>query len=252
MRVIILAAGYGTRLYPLTRNTPKPLIKIHGKPIINFLLDKITLIGEKFPIKEVCVVTNDKFYTNFLAWKKTCSVKVEILNDGSTSPDDRLGALRDIKFAMGDKKDDWLVLGGDNLFEDNLKDFVKFAKTKKDFPVMGLYDVKSKKVASRYGVVEVNRQKQIIRMEEKPKNPFSTLAASCVYYFPKNSHAWLDKFLSDGERKDASGRYIAWLIDKTKVYGYQLKGRWVDIGHIDTLKEAERDFKPAIMKNPKP
>lgn len=243
MKVVILAAGYGTRLYPLTENTPKPLIEIHGKPIINYLIEKIKSLEVDFSIKKISVVSNDKFYKNFLAWKETYKLDVEILNDGSRSQD-RLGAIKDIKFAMDSSASDWLVLGGDNLFEDNLKGFMDFAKSKKTYPLVGLYDLKSKDTASRYGVVGIDQDSQIVKMEEKPTQPFSSLVASCIYFFPKTTLKWLEEYLSLGHSKDASGQYIKWIIEKTKVYGYVFDGRWVDIGHIDTLREAERDFKP--------
>lgn len=243
MRIIILAAGYGTRLYPLTYRVAKPLIPINGKPIINFLLDKIDGLSKDFPIKEIIIVANNKFYKKFLKWKKKYRLKVSVFNDGSNSPDDRRGAVRDIKFAMGKKKGDWLILGGDNLFENNLKGFLNFSLSKNCAPCIGLFDVKSKKEASRFGIVKLNKESRVIDFQEKPKKPASTLAATCIYYFPQPSLRFLNAFISKSEWVDASGKYIGWLAKNTKVYGHKLKGRWLDIGHFDSLKLAKKSFK---------
>ncbi|MBP7088684.1 MAG: nucleotidyltransferase family protein [Candidatus Omnitrophica bacterium] len=243
MRVAILAAGYGTRLYPLTLQIAKPLVKINNKPIINFLIEKIEILKKKTRIEEIRIVVNSKFYKDFLSWKKEYGIKAKILNDGSTSPQDMLGAVRDIKFAIGNSKSDWLIIGGDNLFEDDLIEFVKLAKDKKSHSIIGLYDVKDKKTASRFGIVALNENMQVVRLQEKPDNPSSTLAATCIYFFPKESLNFLETMLKENNQVDAAGRYIAWLSEKTKVFGYTLQGKWIDIGHFDSLEEAKKYFK---------
>jgi glucose-1-phosphate thymidylyltransferase len=239
MRVLILAAGYGTRLYPLTLDLPKPLVPIGDKPLVNFLIEKIDNLKDKFPVEEIVIVSNNKFYESFLKWKEKYKVNISILDDGSNTPSDRLGAVKDIRFAIADKKDDWLILGGDNLFEDELGDFVNFA-LKKAYPCVGLHDVKDKKNASRYGIVKVDAKNRITELVEKPKNPFSTLAATCIYYFCADSLKFLDIFLEKEHNPDASGKYISWLVTQTKVYGFQFKGSWIDIGHHDALSQAEK------------
>lgn len=242
MRITILAAGYGTRLYPLTLKVAKPLVLINNKPIINFLFDKLKGLDKYFPLGEVTVVANNKFYKSFLVWKKKYRISAKIINDGSNSPEDRLGAIKDMKLALGRKKTDWLILGGDNLFEDDLINFVKFARKNSPYPSIGFYDVKSKKVATRFGVVKLNNRRQIVRFQEKPRNPISTLAASCIYYFPKHSLGVLNEFIKNNKNVDASGKYIEWLAKESKVFGYTLKGDWIDIGHFDSLKEAKEKF----------
>ncbi|MBU1121318.1 MAG: nucleotidyltransferase family protein [Candidatus Omnitrophota bacterium] len=242
MRIIILAAGYGTRLYPLTLDLPKPLICINHKPIINFLIDKIEELSHFYPIEGITVVSNNKFYNKFLDWRKEYKVMARIVNDGSNSPQDRLGAVRDIKVAMGQEQGDWLVLGGDNLFEDSLVGFVNFVLEKKPYSSIGLYDVKDKAEAVNYGIVEIDADEKIIKFQEKPKNPISTLAATCVYFFSQDSLNLLDSFFMEVEKNDTSGEYIRWMIDKTRVYGYSFKKRWFDIGGNDSLKMAEQTF----------
>ncbi|UCC94293.1 MAG: nucleotidyltransferase family protein [Candidatus Omnitrophota bacterium] len=243
MNIVILAAGYGTRLYPLTLNTPKPLLAINGKPIINFLIEKIERLRSCFPVKEVRIVSNNKFYNNFSQWKRKYKVKAKIINDGSNSPDDRKGAIGDIKFAIGAKRGDWLILGGDNLFEDDLVQFVKFALKMKPYPSVGLYDVREKNIARRFGVVKVDSARRILDLEEKPKDPPSTLIATCIYFFPQMSLNFFDLYLNQESYLDASGKYIEWLTKKTKVYGHTSQGSWFDIGHRDALRWAEKKFK---------
>jgi len=242
MNIAILAAGYGTRLYPLTLRIAKPLLPINGKPMINFLIDKIGVLRKYFPIEEVKIVVNNKFYRSFLRWKKKYNIKAEIINDGSNSNDDRLGATKDMKITIGDQKKDWLVLGGDNLFEDDLVDFIKFSLRARPYSAIGLYDVGSKKEATRFGVVELNNRKRIVQFQEKPKRPASTLAASCVYFFPKESIGLLDLFVSQHQNNDAAGKYVEWVAKGSKVFGYTLTGKWIDIGHLDSLKLAEQEF----------
>jgi NDP-sugar pyrophosphorylase family protein len=209
---------------------------------MNFLTEKIGILKKKFPVKNVVVVSNNKFYKDFLSWKKKYKIDLDIINDGSNTPEDRLGAVKDINFAIAGKQDDWLILGGDNLFDDNLTGFVSFAY-KKSSPCVGIYDVKDKKNASRYGIVEIDKNKKIIKLEEKPKKPFSTLAATCIYFFPKKSLRFLDMFLKREKTTDAAGKYIKWLTTKTEVYGYVLNGSWTDIGHIDSLMIAEKKYR---------
>ncbi|MFH1504465.1 MAG: nucleotidyltransferase family protein [Candidatus Omnitrophota bacterium] len=243
MKVVILAAGYGTRLYPLTLRIAKPLLPVNKKPMINYLIDKIEVLKKHFPIEEIRIVVNDKFYGSFLKWKKKYKVQAKIINDGSANPDDRRGAVGDIKFAIKNIKTDWLVLGGDNLFDDNLINFVRFALKNKPHSSLGLYDVRTKKKAARFGIVKLNKKKRVVEFLEKPKNPPSTLAASCVYFFPEQSLNLLKLFIHANAGVDASGKYIEWLSEKDKVFGWTFEGRWIDIGHLDSLRKAGEMFR---------
>jgi glucose-1-phosphate thymidylyltransferase len=242
MRVIILSAGYGTRLYPLTLNLPKALIPINSRPLINFLMEKLKLLRKYHPIKEVIIVSNNKFYRKFLRWKKKYKISVNILNDGSNTPKDRLGAVKDIKFAIGRKKGNWLIIGADNLFEDDLLGFLEFATKRIPYPSIGIYDVKNKKEARRFGVVKISPKKRILELEEKPQKPSSTLIATCIYFFPQECVRFLDLFLSKVNDADVVGKYIRWLVEKSPVFGYRVKGKWIDIGHLGSLKLAQKIF----------
>jgi len=243
MNVVILAAGYGTRLYPLTLKIAKPLILVGDTPIINFLIKKIDNLKKYFSIKEVRIVVNDKFYKSFLSWKKKYKVDAKIINDGSFHPDNRLGAIKDMKIGINRSGSDFLVLGGDNLFKDELVKFIDFSVKKRPYPSIGTYDVQDKETAKRFGIVILNSQKRVVRLDEKPNNPLSTLAASCVYFFPKESLKFINLFIKQNKNVDASGKYISWLAKECQVYGYPLKGAWVDVGHFTSLKEAKKIFK---------
>ena len=242
-----MAAGYGTRLYPLTINQPKPLLLVNNRPMINFLLDKLSQINE---IKEVFVVTNDKFFALFKEWREKIkpdfkNLKIKIVNDGSKSPQDRKGAIGDIQFVIAGEniQDDLLVIGGDNLFNFGIKDFIKFAKGHTPQVSIGLFDIRNKDEAVKFGVADLNKDSRLLSFVEKPELPPSTLIAMCLYYFPKDSLAQIKEYLKTENKKDASGDYINWLRQREPVYGYVFQGSWFDIGHIDSYSKANQLFK---------
>jgi len=245
MKALLLAAGYATRLYPLTLDKPKALLEVAGKPIIDYILDDIKRVRE---IDGVYVVTNHKFFANFTAWaaKKDKAFNIKILDDGTFSNDDRLGAIGDIDFAIKKEgvKDGLLVVGADNIFDAELLDFIKFAGSKKNPNCVGLFDLADRKLAIQYGVVSVDDNSKVTDFQEKPKKPKSTLVSTCIYYFPSEKLGLFSKYLSgDGNSKDASGNYIKWLKDNDSVYGYVLGGRWFDIGDMQSYKKADMEFK---------
>ncbi len=239
MEVIILAAGYGTRLYPLTRDVSKSLLPLGSRTIIDFLIDKV----KPLEIEKITIVTNDKFYKDFSEWRDKQGLPVTIVNDGTKSPQERLGAIGDVEFVLkhNDISDDVLILGGDNLFDWDMKKFFDFAK-KVNNPVVGLFDVKDLEKAKRFGITEIDSQKKIIDFQEKPQNPKSTLAGTCLYFFPKKDLSYVYEYVSQRDDTDTTGDYICWLMNKTDVYGCVFQGVWLDVGHKDTLKEAERLF----------
>ncbi len=238
MKVLILAAGYGTRLYPYIKKIPKPLLKVKNRPIIDYLLDKIL---ELDGVSSIVVVTNAKFFEYFKSWKEKKSIKhLYIINDKSTTPENRLGVIRDMElvFNRQGSHEDFLVLGGDNFFSDSLSGFMDFAKAKKPKATIGVYDVGSKKEASNYGVLSINKGSRLVKFEEKPKAPQSTLVGMCLYYFPAKRLKLIKKYLKDGKHnQDAVGNYIKWLIKEDKVYGFVFKNLWCDIGRIQTYKK---------------
>jgi glucose-1-phosphate thymidylyltransferase len=244
MRVLILAAGYGTRLYPLTLKTPKALLPIANLPILNHLLERIDNLKMRVRVDELVIVSNDKFYKKFLAWRKKYNRKeVKILNDGSTSLSNRRGAIKDIKIGIKHCLDDWIILGSDNLFDWELEGFINFSLKKRPYPTVGVYDVRRKKIATQLGTVEVGKSRVIKTLEEKPRTPKTTLIATCIYFFPKESLRFINEYLKTYKATDMIGHYIGWLVRKTLVYAFLFRGHWIDIGSKDSLKRAEQLFK---------
>ncbi len=244
MKALILAAGYATRLYPLTKKYPKPLLEVKGRPIINYILDKLELVSE---IDEIYIVTNSKFISDFKKWAKTAksSKKITLVNDLTKNNQDRLGAIGDIKFVIKKKKlqDDLLVVGGDNLFSGSLRGFLDKAKQNVAPTSMGLYRLKRKIDARRYGVVKLDKLNRIVSFQEKPKLPNSNLVAMCLYYISKNYLNLINVYMQNKKNKaDATGSYIAWLKDEVEVYGYVFSGTWFDIGDYKYLNTAKETF----------
>ncbi|MFH1782890.1 MAG: nucleotidyltransferase family protein [Candidatus Omnitrophota bacterium] len=245
MKVLLLAAGYATRLYPLTIDQPKPLLSVAGKPVIEFILELIEPIKE---VDEIFIVTNEKFYTHFEKWNKkyNSSKKIVIVNDKTTTNKNRLGATGDIDFVVKGKglKDDLLVLAGDNIFRTDLTGFIKFSLSKRPSATIGLYDVGDIELSKKYGIVSLDETKKITEFREKPKKPASTLAAKCLYFFPKERLGRVKEYLSSGASEDAPGYFLEWLSKKEDMFGYVFKDeRWFDIGDMTSYKEADRYFR---------
>jgi glucose-1-phosphate thymidylyltransferase len=244
MKVIILAAGYATRLYPLTKHKPKALLPIGNKPLINHLIDKMDRLED---LNEIILVTNDRFYQQFLDWSKTirASAPVTVINDGTTDNDNRLGAVGDLQFAVkaSKTKEDIMVLASDNLFDEDFKGFTAFAKKKGDGLSIGVYDIGDPKIAAgRYGIIEFDSTKKITRIEEKPKEPKATTVSMGVYYFSQSTLPFMDIYMKSSAKQDAPGHYVTWLLKQMNVYAYLFSGKWYDIGSFDQLDEANRDY----------
>ena len=241
MQALILAAGYGTRLQPYITNYPKPLLEICGKSVITYLIEKIEAIDD---IASITVVTNNKFFGQFQAWRKKIKTKkpVVILNDGTNCPGERLGAVGDMALVFGKKAstEDYVVIGGDNFFNDGLEGFIRFAYNESQHASIGLFDIKDKDKASEYGVAVMDDENRIVEFYEKPKNPKSSLVAMCLYYFSHNVLYTVTEYMYSSGYSDAIGNYISWLSKKDRVYGYVFKKDWFDIGDIDVFEKAKR------------
>lgn len=245
MKALILAAGYATRLYPLTRIFPKSLLEVGGRPIADHIIGKLNAVRD---IDEIIVVTNARFFAQFRRWKKTvsASTRVTILNDLTTDNETRLGAIGDMNFAVRRLgiKEDLIVIGGDNIFDGDMADFAAFARRHPRSPVMGVFDIRSRREACRYGVVEVNSRGRVVNFQEKPDQPRSALVGMCLYYFPQQRLSLIREYLDRKNRtRDAMGFYIDWLRKKTAVYAYVFRGRWYDIGDHKYYREAQREFR---------
>lgn len=244
MKVLILAAGYGTRLYSLIKDTPKALLEINEKPLINYILDRIVDLNG---LEEVILVTNDKFYSIFKEWaqkQEKFPHPIKIVNDGTKTPEGRLGSIGDIEFALKQEKvnDDVLVIGSDNLFDYNINDYVKFAQKKSPAVSIGLYDIGDLSEATLFGVVTLGKDEKVTSFEEKPQKPQSTLVAMCFYYLPKYSLGLIGDYLLESGKSDTTGDYIRWLVESNDVYGFKFVGKWYDIGSVEAYKEAQEKF----------
>jgi glucose-1-phosphate thymidylyltransferase len=243
MDAIILAAGYATRLMPLTENTPKPLLNVAGKPIVEHIIKKLEQIDI---INKVYIVTNDKFELHFKKWLSNFDAEkpIEIVNDGTKSNEDRLGALGDIHFLINIKNisNEIIVIAGDNLFELSLSDATNLFKKRKS-SIIVLHDVKDFNLARHYGIVEVDENNIITNFEEKPAVPKSTLASTGIYFFPKKTIGLIKKYIAQGNNPDKTGNFIEWLHKREKVHSYITDKKWYDIGSIKQLEMADRYYK---------
>jgi glucose-1-phosphate thymidylyltransferase len=246
MNVLILAAGYATRLYPLTQTKAKPLLDVAGKPMMEWVIDNLAPIDG---IEKVYVVTNSKFAADFQAWAdayhtKNPKLSFEIINDGSTSDADKLGAIGDINLCISRANlasSGLIVVAGDNLFSQSLEDFGRFCM-EKDQPVLGVYDVGDLQEAKKYGVVAVSPTGEITSFEEKPAEPKSTLIGIALYYYPARTIPSFMTYLAAGNNPDQPGRFVQWLYQHTAVQTWQVPGTWFDVGSKETLEEANSLF----------
>lgn len=251
MQLLILAAGYATRLYPLTLNQPKPLLEVAGRPMIDHVLDHLAGIKE---ITKVIVVTNNKFATHFQKWadaydKKSAAFEFEIVNDGSDSVDKQLGAIGDIHLVIQKKAldDDLMVVAGDNLFDQALTGFAEVCKAK-NAPVLAVYDVGDLEMIKKYNSITLDAEGKITFFEEKPKQPTSTLTGIALYYYPKHTIPLIKQYIAEGNNPDQPGRLIQWLYPKTPVYTWTVPGIWYDIGGKESLEEANQVFLAKLKK----
>jgi glucose-1-phosphate thymidylyltransferase len=249
MNILILAAGYATRLYPLTENKAKPLLKVAGKPMIEWVLDNLEPIPD---IDRVYVVTNSKFAKSFEEWAatyKTQHSKLEftIVNDGSTGDADKLGAIGDIHYVLKTQNishQDLLVVAGDNLFSQPVPGFAEAAK--KNPATLALYDVGNLEEIRKYNNVSTDAEGIITHFEEKPSHPTTTKTGIALYYYRSDVLPFIDTYVTEGNNTDQPGRLIQWLYPRVKVGTWDVPGTWFDIGSKETLVEANEVFQKFI------
>jgi glucose-1-phosphate thymidylyltransferase len=236
MKGLILAAGYATRLRPLTDAMPKQLLPIAGKPLLDWILVKL----RETDADEIHLVTNARFADDFHGWARDKDVVVH--DDGTTSNEDRLGAIGDMRFVQerAGLDDDLLVVAGDNLFEFSLRDYVGWWR-RREAPAsaIAVRDVGDRELAKEYGIVDVDEDDRVVALVEKPEEPPSTLAAIATYLYAREHWALLDEYLREGNPPDAPGHFPAWLHTRARVYAYRFEGDWFDIGNHEQLLEAD-------------
>jgi len=243
MKLLVLAAGYATRLEPLTLKTSKSLLPIGGRKILDRILDRVSCLKD---ISYIYLVSNAKFFNNFNEWLEASEYKnrMSILNDGTVSNETRLGAIRDIDFAIRqcDIDDDLLVIAGDNLFEFSMDEFMKFAKDHNEGLSVAIRDIGDINSARNFGVVKIDNNCRVVDFEEKPTQPKSTLISTGIYYFPKKMLSFLKEYVKMQDKLDAPGYYIGWMSRNSKVYGFTFQEGWYDIGNMDSYKKADKEY----------
>lgn len=241
MKCLILAAGYATRLYPLTENFPKPLLKVGEKTILDWLVDDIHEAGL---VDEYVVISNHKYAHHFDAWAQIKSQKITVVDDGTSSNETRLGAVKDIQFAIDALKldDDMLVIAGDNVLDFSLTRFIAYAKEKNTSCIMRYYEASQQKL-TKCGVVEVDSADKILGMEEKPAQPKSHWCCPPFYYYTREDAKLIPKGIAAGCGTDAPGSYIAWLCAQTPVHAMEMPGKRYDIGNLASYEQVQKEYK---------
>lgn len=240
MKCLILAAGYATRLYPLTENFPKPLLKVQGKAILDWLIDDMDRSGV---IDEYVVISNHKFAHYFEAWATEKRQKVTVVDDGTQSNETRLGAVRDIQFAMDalNIREDVLVMAGDNLLDFSLTEFIAYAQARKTSCIMRYYEESENKLR-RSGVVTINEQEQVLEMAEKPADPASSWCCPAFYYYIAEDAGRIAEGIADGCHTDAPGSYVAWLCKRSTIHAMEMPGSRYDIGNLESYEQVQKEY----------
>jgi glucose-1-phosphate thymidylyltransferase len=239
VKAVILAGGYATRLYPLTRDRPKHLLEVDGRPILELLLERLPLDE----LDAVFIVTNAKFADRFREWAESFPADVVVLDDGTASEDDRLGAIGDLQLAIESEglDDDLIVAAGDSIFTERLDGFARFGR-ERDAAAIAVYDVGDLEEMKRLSSIGVDEDSRLVTFEEKPERPESTLAGIALYFYPRAILPLVGRYLAEGNNPDQPGRLVGWLYERTPVYAWRVPGRWFDIGTPETLAEAEALF----------
>lgn len=237
----MLAAGYATRLRPLTDSVAKPLLPLAGRPMLEYLYDKIAAVGE---VDELHVVTNSRFAADFRDWAASGErrLPVTVHDDGTSSNDDRLGAIGDVRFVVERASldgEDLLVIAGDNLFDFDLRDFVAFWSSKEGGSAIGVHDVGELELVRQYAMVELDEDDRVTFLVEKPDQPTSALAGIAVYLYRAEHAALVRDYLAEGNSPDQPGRFVVWLYGRVPVYGFRFPGEWLDIGDREQLLDAD-------------
>jgi glucose-1-phosphate thymidylyltransferase len=244
VKLIVLGAGYATRLYPLTLDRPKPLLPVAGKPMIEHVLDNLKAITD---IDHVYIVTNAKFAGHFQRWADDDATgdrpPITIINDLSTDDSNKLGAIGDMNLVLNEAQidDDIVVVAGDNLFSHSLEQFGQFCR-EQGAPVLGVYDVGNLEEIKKYNAIEIDEADRIAFFEEKPKQPKSTLTGIALYYYPRWSLPLIRQYLAEGNHADQPGLLVQWLYSRTPFYVWRVPGIWYDVGSRETLEEANQIF----------
>lgn len=244
MTSIILAAGYATRMYPLTLNYPKPLLEVGGKKIIDWLIEDL----EKSGVERTVVVSNHKFISQFQAWAEERE-NITVLDDGSEDNDHRLGAVKDIEFAIekANIDDDIVVLAGDNVLNFSLSSFIEYGRKRKTSCIMR-HEEKDENKLRKTGVIEIDEDELVLDMEEKPKEPKSNWAVPPFYYYTKEDKDLIKEGIASGCGTDAPGSFVSWLVKTRPVHAYRMIGERFDVGSIEGYEKIKKEYKGITIR----
>ena len=239
MTCVVLAAGYATRMYPLTLNFPKPLLEIGEKRIIDWLLDDMESSG----VDRTVVISNHKFIDQFSSWARTRRNTI-VIDDGSVDNDHRLGAVKDIEFAIESLNldDDLIILAGDNVLDFSFKKFIEYGKAKGTTCIMRHYQPSIEKLR-KTGVVVVDENDRVLSMEEKPQSPKSNWAVPPFYFYTREDSKMIKEGIAAGCGTDAPGSFISWLVTKRPVHAYEMPGHRYDVGSIEGYEKIKAEYK---------
>jgi glucose-1-phosphate thymidylyltransferase len=245
MKAVVRAAGYATRLRPLTDSIAKPLLPLAGRPMVDYLCDRIDEVGE---IERIHVVTNARFASQFAEWAagRSGRIPVAVHDDGTSTNEDRLGAIGDLRFVVeqaGLAGEHLFVVAGDNLFEFSPADYVAFWRAKGRASAIAVHDVGDLELVRQYGVVTVGEGDRVVSVVEKPERPESTLAATAAYLFHADHAALTEQYLAEGNSPDQPGRFVVWLHEREPVYAWRFPGSWLDIGDRHQLLQADNELR---------
>ena len=244
MKAIILAAGYATRLYPLTKNMPKPLLTLNGKPIIDYIVEQIEEVKE---VNEIIVISNHRFIENFKAWAENKKSKhpITVIDDGTTTEETRLGAIGDISFVIEKCgiSEELMIIAGDNFYTFDIKDFYNFYKDQGRDCVIAK-EIEDQEALKSFAVAKIDRNNKILELVEKPEKPESNIAIFAAYIYTKESVSRVEQYLKQGNKPDAPGFFVQWLYKEVDVMAYPVKGECYDIGTKEAL-----DYVDNMLKN---
>ena len=241
MKCLILAAGYATRLYPLTEHFPKPLLPVCGKPILDWLVDDLDRSGL---VDGYVVISNHKYAEHFRRWAEHKTQSITVLDDGSTANENRLGAVRDILFAIEtlNLDEELLVIAGDNVLDFSLTRLLRYAAEKGTSCIMRYYEPDDKRL-TRSGVVEADADDRVLSMEEKPACPRSHWCCPPFYFYMREDARLVRKGIEAGCGVDAPGSFIAWLCANAPVHAMEMPGRRYDVGSLETYESVQKSYR---------
>ncbi len=264
MKVFIMAGGFGTRLGDIAKDIPKALLTVSGKPVLDYLLEKLEFLDG---LDTIYLSTNKKFEPPFREWLEgpkpsgirrvdrqpsraigtleNLRPKIRLVVEPVLSEQQKFGAVGAWRHLLWKERlnDDIISIAGDNLFTFDLGIFLAKARSLQA-PVVVLHDVQKKEEARKFGVCAVNPHHRITSFEEKPEEPKSTLVSTGIYYFPAATLPTIEHYLAGGNSRDSPGRFLAWLSKRMPVYGFIPLGQWVDIGSPESYERAQGLFRP--------